>query len=301
MSLSPTSIAFIQLHISICLAGFTAVLGKLISMNAIFLVWYRMLLTVILLGFFLLLKKKLERISIYAFCKIGGVGLLLCLHWLFFYGSIKVSNVSIAVVSFSLVGFFTAIFEPFFMHQRFSWREMVYSLFPIIGVGLIFSFDTRYRMGIILGTIAALLCAFFMIGNKYISKDYSASSLLLYQMVGGTLALSCFMPLYVYATDFVYISPTVEDWLWLLCLVTVCTIGMNLLLIEALRSISAFTVNLSYNLEPIYSIILAIIFLGEAQELNFTFYVGLSFILFSVGVQSLWVAQQGHIYTTKNK
>ncbi len=287
--LSTTGKAFAQLHVSILLAGFTGILGKLITMSEGMLVWYRMFFTFAIFGLFLLFRGKLEKVSVRDVLKIGFTGVLICLHWLFFYGSIKLSNVSIGVVCFSLVGFFTALLEPVFMKTRFSWREFAYSVLTVVGVMLIFSFDVRYRMGIIVGIIAALLSALYTISIRKYCQSYSPSTTLLYQMGGGVGFLTLLLPWYLDYFEITYIIPTWSDVFMLLILAICCTIFMSFLLIECLRYISAFTVNLSYNLEPVYSIVLAMAFMGEAHQVNFSFYLGLSCIILSVILQSLWV------------
>ncbi len=289
--LSDTSKAFVKLHTAILLAGFTGIIGKLIDMGEVMLVWYRMLMTSVIFGLILLYRGKFERVSFKDFLKIGGSGVLICVHWLFFYASIKLSNVSIGVVCFSMVGFFTAISEPLLLRTRFSWRELSYSLLTVLGILLIFSFDVRYRLGIIAGVFAAFLAALYTISIKGL-KGYSDNATLFYQMSGGTLFLTLILPLCISYFDITYLVPSLKDTLLLLCLATFCTIGMSYLLIQSLRFISAFTVNLSYNLEPVYSIIIAIAFLGEARELNFAFYLGLGIIILSVCLQSLWVMRQ---------
>ncbi len=287
--LSTTGKAFAQLHVSILLAGFTGILGKLITMSEGMLVWYRMFFTFVLFALFLFFRKNFEKVSLKDVLKISFTGVLICLHWLFFYGSIKLSNVSIGVVCFSLVGFFTAILEPVFMKTRFSWREFAYSVLTVVGVMLIFSFDVRYRLGIIVGIIAALLSALYTISIRKYCHSYSPSTTLLYQMGGGVGFLTLLLPWYLDYFDITYIIPTWSDVFMLLILAVFCTIIMSFLLIESLQHISAFTVNLSYNLEPVYSIVLAMAFMGEAHQLNFSFYMGLGCIILSVILQTLWV------------
>lgn len=284
--------AFLRLHISVLLAGFTGVLGKLIQISEGMLVWYRMLFTFLIFWGILLAFKRFERIGWQDFRKIGGVGVLLCLHWLFFYGSIKASNISIGVICFALIGFFTAVLEPLVLHKRFSGRELLFSLLSLAGVALVFSFDTRYRLGIGLGVISSLLAALFTTVNKRVCANYSSGTLLLYQMLGGFLFLSCLLPFYIHYFDVTYLVPHTQDLIWLLCLVLFCTIVMYFLQLQALRVISAFTVNLSYNLEPVYSIIIAIAFMGEARELGPSFYGGLALILLSVSMQTWHVTHQ---------
>ena len=193
-----------------------------------------------------------------------SLGILLCLHWIFFYGSIKASNISIGVVCFALVGFFTALLEPLIMHRRFSFRELAFSVLTLLGVTLIFSFDSRYRLGIGLGVISSLMAALYTVFNKRVCQGFTSGTLLLFQMLGGFLFLSALLPFYIGYFNVTYLVPDMRDFILLLCLVFFCTIIMNFLQIQVLHHISAFTVNLSYNLEPVYSIAIAIFFLGEA-------------------------------------
>ena len=274
--------AFIKLHISIILAGATGIFGKLMMLNEALLVWYRMMLASLLFLLVLSVGKRLNRISFGDALRIGGVGLLLGLHWVFFYGSIKASNVS-------LVGFFTAFLEPLINCHRVSFKEVVFSLLTLFGVVLIFHFDTRYRLGIGLGIISSALAALFTITNKKIGNNYSTSTMLMYEMVGGFIGLSCILPFYLRYFPVSTIVPGLLDFTYLLLLASVCTIGLYLLQIQVQKKISAFTVNLSYNLEPIYSIILAMLLFSEAKELNAAFYIGLGVIILSVILQTLSV------------
>lgn len=284
---TPMRQAYIKLHLSILIAGFTGILGKLITLNEGLLVWYRMLITSILFFLFLWISKKLRKVSFREALKISGVGLLLALHWVFFYGSIKASNVSIGVICFSLTGFFTAIFEPAINKHRLSVKELLLSLIAVAGILFIFQLDVRYRTGILLGVISSALAALFIISNKRVGVNHSSTTMLLYEMIGGFVAISCLIPLYLYFFPTEYVVPDTSDFIYLLLLSVFCTIGLYLLQIEALRKISAFTVNLSYNLEPIYSIILAMLIFHEAKELNWAFYTGLGLIILSVLLQSL--------------
>lgn len=278
--------AFIKLHISILLAGVTGIFGKLISLNEGLLVWYRMMFASLLFWGILRAGKKSYRIPLKEIPGISSIGLLLGLHWVFFYGSIKAANISIGVICFSLVGFFTAFLEPLINRHRISWREVFFSLLTVAGIVMIFHFDTRYRLGIILGIISSALAALFTITNKRKSKNHPASIMLLYEMTGGFLGLSCLLPFYLYYFPVPTIFPGQQDFIYLLLLASVCTIGLYLLQIQVLKTISAFTVNLSYNLEPVYSIILAMLFFHEAKELDLTFYAGLGLILLSVLLQT---------------
>jgi drug/metabolite transporter (DMT)-like permease len=293
--------AFVKLHISILLAGFTGIFGKIITLNEGLLVWYRVLIASLVVAALIFLKKrkagpspfrkvngkflrdKLKQRSLW---QIMGVGTLLTFHWVFFFGSIKASNVSIGVVCFSATGLFTALSEPLLNRRHISVKEILLSLLPLAGILLIFHFDIRYRTGILLGIISALLAALFTITNKRVGKERSSSTMLFYEMFGGFLCLSLLMPFYLYYFPVETIVPGLHDWIWLLIFATCCTVLLYLLQIEVLKSISAFTLNLSYNLEPVYSILIAMFFLDEAKELNFSFYIGLALICFSVLLQT---------------
>lgn len=277
---------FIKLHISILLAGFTGLFGKLISLNEGLLVWYRMLFAAVVFYCILLIGNKLEKIPWREKLKICGVGVLLALHWVSFFGSIKLANISIGVVCFSTTSFFTALWEPLIIRRRFAVRELFFSLIAVAGIALIFQFDTRYRTGIIVGILSAALAALFTITNKKVGAHHNTRSVLLYELVGGFLGLTCLLPFYLHFFPVDTILPSLPDFLYLLILAVICTIGLQILQIQALKSISAFTVNLSYNLEPIYSIVLAVLFFDEARELNYAFYIGLGMIFLSVLLQT---------------
>ncbi len=216
----------------------------------------------------------------------GGVGVLLCLHWVFFYASIKASNVSIGVVCFSLVGFFTALFEPVINKHRYSFVEFLFSILTVLGVYLIFHFDTRYRLGIAFGIISSALYALFAIANQHVGKRYEAKNMLFWEMVGGLVVLSAIFPIYNHFLPVEKLLPTGLDYPYMAFMVVVCTIGLCLLQIIVLQKIDAFTANLTYNLEPVYSIIIAMLMFNEYQELNFSFILGITLIIISVVLQT---------------
>ena len=277
--------AFWQLHISVMLAGFTGLFGKLITLNEVDIVWYRMLFTSLILMVF----TGLPRVGWKKFLQIAGCGALLGLHWMLFYSSIKASNVSIGVVCFALVGFFTAIFEPIVFHRKVSWAELLLSLITVAGLLCIFSFDARYRYGIAIGVVSSAVCALYAIFNKKVSVGVRSRTMLMYQMSGGIVGASLIIPLYLMvfpSQQPVVVIPEGSDLWWMLCHALFCTIGMYLLQIQALKQLSAFTVNLTYNLEPCYTILLAFLFFGEARELNLSFYVGISLVILSVLLQT---------------
>ncbi len=277
----------IKLHTSVLLAGFTGLFGSIIALNEGLLVWYRVLISFLVLYAGLLFVNKVPQVNKSDFFKITGVGMLLALHFLFFYGSIKYANVAIGVVCYSLVGFFACIFEPMIVRRKFNKKELLYSLLAVAGILLIFNFDTSFRFGIILGVIASSFGALFNIMNKVVGAQKSSLTMVFYEFAGALGFMTALMPVYLLFNPVATIVPSLSDWGWLFVLAIVFTIGQYVLHIQALQSLSAFTVSLSGNLEPLYGIAAAILFLGEAQQLGLAFWAGMFFIVSSVVLQSL--------------
>ena len=280
-----TKKGFLQLHLSVLLAGFTGLFGRLIKLNEVDIVWYRMLFTTCIL----LVFTGLPRVGWRKFLQLCGCGALLGIHWMLFYGSIKASNVSIGVICFSLIGFFTALFEPLIFKRRLSWVELLFSLITVAGVLCIFSLDARYRYGIMIGIASSAVCALYAICNKKVSVGIRSRTVLMYQMSGGLVIVSAVIPLYLLCFPSqlpVVVGPEGTNLWFMLCHALFCTVGMYLLQIQALKRLSAFTVNLTYNLEPCYTIILAFIIFGEGREVNLSFYLGIVLILLSVFLQT---------------
>jgi drug/metabolite transporter (DMT)-like permease len=285
--------AFLQLHIAIFLAGFTGILGRLITLQEGLLVWYRMLFSA--LGLFILLQltgKKTGRPG-KGWSALAGVGAIIALHWVSFYGSIKYANVSIALVCFSAVGFFTAILDPLLNRRHFQPIELLLGLMVMLGIYLIFHFEGAYKTGIILGVISALLAALFTSLNKKLIQRFGTDTVTLYEMSGGWLVLSMLLPVYLNRFPADHLLPTWTDFFWLLFLSLVCTVLAFRLSLDALRSISPFTVNLSYNLEPVYGILLAFAVYQENKYLGPGFYAGFAIIFMTVMLQSWRVWKAG--------
>lgn len=279
--------ALVQLHIAVFLAGFTAILGKLITLNEGLLVWFRLLITVVTLGGILFFRKQLQRIPFKDVLKIFGVGVIVAIHWVTFYGSVKYANVSVALVCFSAMGFFTAFFEPLILKRRISLIEVALGILAILGIYIIFDFHPEFKLGIIFGIISAVGSSLFPIYNKKLLLKYSPKILTLYELGGGLLALTCLVPVYLIQFPAIYYLPTNTDWLWLFVLAWLCTVISFDLQLNALKKVSAFTSNLTYNLEPVYGILLAFIFFKENENLHRQFYIGVALILLAVVLQML--------------
>ena len=279
--------ALIQLHIAVFLWGFTAVLGRLISLNEGLLVWWRMALTVVTLWAFLLLRKKVEPVGLGRLWRLFGAGTLVVLHWVFFYGSIKYANASIALVCLSSAGLFTSLLEPLFFRRRVVASEIGLGLICIAGIYCIFRFDPTYKVGIVLGIIAALLSCLFTIANKKLVTGHSSDNVTLYELTGGLLVWTIAIPFYLHFFPVASFFPSWPDLGWLLILSWLCTVLAFTLSLHALKEITPFTLTLTYNLEPVYGILLAFAVYHENRYLGGGFYVGFGLIILSVLLQTL--------------
>ncbi len=287
--------ALLQLHAAVFLFGFTGILGRLISLNEGMLVWWRMGLTVITLLVLRWWRKEYERIAWRDMLQMAGAGTLLALHWVAFYGSIKVANVSIALTCMAASGIFTALLEPFAFKKRLDVRELLLGVMALTGIGLIFHFNPNYKLGIILGLVSVVLVVIFSMFNKKLVNRFSAKTVALYELGGGWLAWTFLLPLYVHFINTPRLLPTSMDWLWLIIMAWFCTVLAVNLSLQSLRHISVFTQNLSFNLEPVYGIALAFIIFKENQELSPGFYAGLALIFGAVIWQMFRITRPGKI------
>jgi drug/metabolite transporter (DMT)-like permease len=279
--------AFFQLHLSILLAGFTGILGKLIQVNEAWLVWYRLLLTVITIGLIQLFvgsKHSLKLVPVQRKNTLHYIliGLVVGVHWITFYGAIKYSNVSVALVSFSTLGFFSAILEGPVLKKKINLTEMMLGLLSVLGVSLIFAFDYRFQKGILFGLISAFLAALFTVLNKKFGNSHPPFTVTAWEMIGGLAAVTLILPLYLSVFDLSWQIPKEFDWLWLVVLAWFCTIWSFRLSLSALRIISPFTVNLSYNLEPVYGILMAFAFFHENKD--WTIYMTAGILCIAVAI-----------------
>jgi len=277
--------ALLQLHVSVFLAGFTGILGVLIELNEGLLVWYRMAITVVTLLALLVLRKKWQHLPFTQVKKLLGIGMLIALHWVFFYGSIKMANVSIGLVCVAGAGLFTALLEPLFLKVKIKWPEVALGLLSLLGIFLIFKFDARYRLGIGLGIVSAILASIFSVLNKKEVDKQPAQMMMVYELTGGLFLLTLLMPFYLNYFNVAKVFPSLSDIGWLLILSWLCTVLAMDLILQALKKVSAFTQNLTLNLEPVYGILLAFIVYQENKQLGTSFYLGISCIVLSVVFQ----------------
>lgn len=277
---------YLLLHVAVILAGFTGIFGKLITLNEGLLTWYRVLISSAALFLWLHFTKTPHPRSLRDKLGIASVGVIITIHWLFFYGSIKYSNVSIGVVCYALTSCFTALLVPVINKKRLVFSEIVLSLLTMAGIGLIFHFDTSHQTGIILGVISSVFAALYTIYNEKLVQKFNTKVINFYQIFGGTVALTLLLPVYLHIFPTSYLIPDLNDTLYLFILALFCTVGLYWLFAEALRKIPAFTVNLTFNLEPVYAIALAFLIFQEAKEVNLSFYAGLLLVMTSVVLQT---------------
>ncbi len=279
--------SFLKLHIAILLAGLTGVLGRLITLDEGLLVLYRMGISSLAMFAIASLGRNLLMPARTDLLRLLGTGGIVALHWVLFYGSIKYANVSIALVCFSTVGFFTSILDPLITGRRWLIRELLLGCAVMLGIWLIFSFDAAFRTGILLGLVSSFMAALFTVLNKILLRHHTAESLTRWEMTGGWLLLTALLPFWLHWFPASRLVPTLSDLGWLLFLGLFCTVFAFRLSMDALKEISPFTVNLSYNLEPVYGILLAFVLFEENKYLGKGFLPGMLIILATVVIQTL--------------
>ncbi len=276
------------MHITIFLWGFTGVLGKGIDLSEGVLVWYRMLFAVCSMLLYFLFSKESLAISKKDFFRLTIVGFIIMIHWVCFYGSIKYANVSIALCMLAAQGLFTSIFEPLFHREKIKKTNVLFGLIAMLGIWIIFWSEKIYIVGSIIGLFAALFGAIFNVLNKPLVEKISPTKVSFYEMLTGLIILTLLMPAYIYFSKTEKLIPTFFDFSLLIILAVICTHLAIVMSLKALKFVSAFTLNLSTNLEPIYGIILAFLIFNENQFLGKGFYIGAFIILLSVALQNFY-------------
>lgn len=266
------------LHLIIFIWGFTGILGGLISISAVALVWYRMLIAVVALLFYaLFIGKKLLR-SQQKIGKAMAVGIVIALHWVFFYQAIKSSTVSIAVVCLSFATFFSSLIEPLFFKRRIYPYELIFGILVVLGLIYIFNFQPDYSNGIVYGVISASLSALFTVLNGKLAKSNEAVSLSFYELLGGFLGITFYLLISAKFNNELFFIP-LSDWFYLLLLGIICTAFAFVGSVLVMKQLSPYTVVITTNLEPVYTILLAYFIFGEREKMNIQFYLGTVFIL----------------------
>ena len=279
---------YFHLHFIVFIWGFTAILGELISIEALPLVWYRMLLATLFIFIFIKIMKIPLKVSKQNFYVLLFAGAIIALHWITFFGAIKVSNVSITLSVLSTGAFFTSILEPIFYKRRVIWYEVLFGLLVVTGLYIIFRVEGDYFLGIVYALISAFLSAVFSIINGKLAKEYNPSMISLYELGGGVGLITLYLIAITifrdnssgFSTDFFSLSTM--DWVYLLILSLICTAYAFIASVKVMKYLSPYTVMLTINLEPVYGIFLAFLIFGDAEKMSDSFYYGAAIILSTV-------------------
>ncbi|MBI9042738.1 EamA family transporter [Lutibacter sp.] len=277
---------YLHLHLIVFIWGFTAILGALIKIEAIPLTWYRMSLAVIFVFIYFILKKKTLKVSPKILIKFFIGGVIIACHWVAFFSAIKVSNVSVALVSLSTGALFTSLIEPIFFKRRLDFMELFFGLLVISGLYIIFNVENDYTLGIIYGLIAAFLSALFSVLNGLYIKKHSGEVISFYQLLFGVIFLTGFI---IFTTGFnsFDFALTKSDVLYLFILSSICTAYAFIASVNLMKYLTPYTIMLTINLEPIYGIILAVLVFGEKEKMSPQFYIGASVILITVIINGI--------------
>ncbi len=275
--------AYLQLHLAVFLWGFTAILGALISLHAIHLVWWRVLLASASLFLLIGGGRKLKYIPKKYLLYFLGIGIIVALHWITFFWSIKIANASIALVSLATASFFTSLMEPLIVRRKLKPYELLLGILIVPGMVLIVNHtELNMQFGIVLGLISAFLVSLFSALNKRFIGKADDLSITFLEMSGAWLFITLMLPFLGNQIDYASFFPRADDWIYLLILSFVCTTFAYVLGLKALHHLSAFASSLIINLEPVYGIILAWLILKENKELSTEFYLGVGLIVLVV-------------------
>ena len=278
--------SYLHFHLIVFIWGFTAVLGALITLEAVPLVWYRMLLASIFIFLWIKWKKKKLRLSPKRVLVMIIAGVVIALHWLTFFGAIKVSNVSITLALLSTGAFFTSILEPIFYKRKVIWYEILFGIIVILGLYIIFKVETEYVLGILMALVSAFLSAVFSLINGKLAKKEDASVISFYELLTGAAAISLYLLVLSFfgsgGFSFDFFNVSAEDWMWLFILASVCTAYAFIASVAVMRHLSPYTIMLTINLEPVYGILLAFWVFSSDEAMAPGFYYGAAIILATV-------------------
>ena len=265
---------YLHLHLLVFIAGFTAILGELITIGALALVWYRMAIASILMFVYIKVTKLNIKITKKAFWQFFAAGVIIALHWITFFEAINQANISIALAMFSSGAFFASFIEPIFFKRRILTYEILFGVAVILGVFLITSSELGYINGIVLGLLSALFSTLFAVINGRFIEQHSATVISFYEFISGVAFLTIFILLSGASFNAEFFTLSNSDWLYILILASVCTAYAFIGSVKVMRYISPFTVILSYNLEPVYGICMALLLFPETEKMSPQFYIG---------------------------
>ena len=274
----------IELHFLVLLWGFTAVLGLLIEIPSVEITFFRTFISFVVIGLGLLIAGRELKVEWSALPRLFFVGFLFAAHWILFFLAAKVSNASLCLAGMATTALWSSLLEPLFGKKRISKLEMMLSLVALVGISIVFKVEFDRALGLFLAMGAALLASVFTIANKNLVGKHEPFKIMFYEMLGATIAITLFLPIYkIFMTNGVlHLNPSLSDWAYLMILGVICTVYAYTMSVKLLKRISAFTVNFTINLEPVYGIVLAVIILGDSERMDTGFYLGTLLILFSV-------------------
>ena len=273
--------SYLNLHVIVFIWGFTAILGALITIQSEFLVWYRMFFAAIFLAIFIGVKKKSFKVAPKSLLKFIVVGLLIALHWIFFFEAIKISTVSITLSVFSLGAFFASLLEPLFYGRKILWYEVFFGLIIIAGLGLIMQVEINYWNGMLLALVSIIIGVLFTLMNGKLIVNHDPSVISFYEFLAGFVFISIYFLFQgSFTTDFFIL--TAKNWILILILASICTAYAFTASVKVMRQLSPYTVMLTTNLEPVYGIILAFFIIGGKEKMSTEFYIGAIVIVITV-------------------
>ena len=278
--------SYLHLHLIVFIWGFTAVLGALITLDALPLVWFRMLFAVGFIAVFLIYKKIPLIISTKTALQFLFAGLIIALHWFTFFKAIKISNISLTLACLSTGAFFTSLLEPILYGKKIVWYEVFFGLLVVFGLYIIFNVEGNYFYGMLIALSSAFLSALFAVINSKFVKEHDPIVISFYELSGGVVFFT-FLLLFTHGFSPTFFSLSVKDLMYLMILSSVCTAYAFIASTSIMKFLSPYTVMLTINLEPIYGIILAVIVFKEKERMSFEFYIGAIIILLTVLLNSV--------------
>nr|WKN36662.1 DMT family transporter [Tunicatimonas sp. TK19036] len=276
---------YLLLHFIVLIWGFTAVLGLLITIPSVEIVFFRTLIAFITLAGVVWYRKVRFKLPANATLSILGTGVLIALHWILFFGAARVSTASVTLAGMATCSLWTSLVEPFMTHRKVQVYEVLLGLVVIVGLYVIFRFEFTHALGLGMAIFSAFLAAVFTVNNARYSKSYDPYLVTFYEMLGACVSIAIFFPMYqkwISSDGVLYLNPSIMDWFWLMVLALACTVYAYSMSVELMKYVTAFAMNLTNNLEPVYGIILAILVFGEKEQMTPGFYMGTAIILVSV-------------------
>ncbi|MDD7887743.1 DMT family transporter [Flavivirga sp. 57AJ16] len=278
---------YLHLHFLVFIAGFTAILGELITIKAIPLVWYRMVIASILMFIYIKAAKVKLKIALKSLFRLSVAGIIIALHWITFFGAIEESNISIALAMFSTGAFFASFIEPIIYKRTIIWYEILFGVIVIIGVFIITQSEIKYLTGILLGISSAFFSSLFAVLNGKFLTQHTATVISFYEFLSGVLFISIYILFFGEGFSLDFFNLYISDFGYLFILASICTAYAFIASIYVMKLISPYTVVLTYNLEPVYGIIMAIILFPEKEQMSVSFYYGAIMIIATVIINGI--------------